>query len=179
MITINLLSPEQKQELKIKRIYLAINEIVVLVLLFSSIVAILLVGSRYFLEQQLTELIIKNAASLELNQKISLEIEGANKKISGAFEIQKNFRKWSTIIPSLAKLASDKIVFNFVKIYRQEATIEMEGTAQTRDDLLAFKAQLENSTLFEQISLPTADLLSKEKNIFHIKAKIKTDQIPQ
>ncbi|MBI5765671.1 hypothetical protein HZA71_00380 [Candidatus Falkowbacteria bacterium] len=177
MITINLLSPQQKEETKTKRIYSAIKESAMLILLFTSIIAILLVISKYMLDEQLANLILKNAVQIQASQVKNNQIIAVNKKLNTIANIQKNFVKWSGFFVKLSQMTPENIQYGLVKVYYQDAALELEGAAKTRQDLLKLKKQLENSGLFANVDLPLGDLLAKENNIFHIKAKMNLNEL--
>jgi len=177
MITINLISPEHKQELRAQRIFLALREIILLILLFTSIIAIMLWASRYFLEEQLAELITKNAQAINANQEINNRIKNLNLKIDNAAAIEGNFQSWSGLIIKLADLAPAGVSYRELKIFRQEQTIEISGLAQTRNDLSALQKNLETSNLFKQVDLPLNAFINKENNSFNLRAELNLDQI--
>lgn len=178
MITINLLSTTQKQELKIKRIYVAIKEMVMLLLLFTSFSALLLVGSRYYLNRELSDLISRNAVFIQAGREINNQILIINKKINEADKIQKDFKKWSGFIAQISDLSGSEITYTALKIYRQDYVLELNGSAKNRQSLLDFKKRLEASGLFKEINLPISNLINKENNVFIITAKIDPTKIP-
>ncbi len=179
MITLNLLTPEQKKKLKTKKIYLSLKETVMLILLFTSIIGIMLIAARYVLEQQLAYLIEKNATVITKSQETSKKIASVNEKIETADIIQKNFQNWSIFFIELAEITPKNISYDFLKIYRQQATIELEGSAKTRQDLLALQKNLQNSNIFKKVNLPLSDLLAKTDNHFRIRAELDLAALPE
>ena len=176
-ITLNLLSPEQKKELKTKRAYVIIKEIVMLVLLFACISAILLLVSRYFLEEQLAILMDKNATAIQVGEETNKQVTAINAKINTAGKIQEKFKVWSTLLIKIAAVTPDQVAYNSIKIYPEKAVLEIQGIAKSRQDLLAFKERLEKDGLFYEVDLPLANLLAKENNTFSVTMKINLDQI--
>jgi len=172
MIRINLLSPKKKEEVKLKRIYASIKDIVMLFLLFALIISIMLLGSKFFLQNQLTELLTQNATRIDAVEKISKKIILANVKINGMEKIQNNFQKMSAVFEELANITPSGAYYSSVQIYRETGIIQLRGTASTRQDLLKLQDNLNNSELFQDIDLPLSDLLSKENNSFNISANI-------
>jgi len=165
MIIINLLSPGQKKDLKIKRIYTAIKELVMLVLLFTLIIAILLLISKYVLDNQLAKLIEKNALS-SLNFKIEI-----------VSRLQKDFKKWSDFLMAFSNITPPNISYNLIKIQYENASIELRGVAKNRDDLIKLKDNLNNFNLLLNVNLPLKNLLAKENNEFIITANLALDKI--
>ena len=177
MITINLLSPNQKRELKIKRIYVAIKELVMLVLLFTSIIAILLLGSKYILDNRLAKLIERNAYTIQENMEVIRKIGSLNTKINVIDQIQNNFKEWSIFLVSLTNETPENISYDSIKINYGDALIELKGVARNREDLIKLKENLDNSKFLTNINLPLQSLLPKENNVFIIIGNLNLDNI--
>jgi Tfp pilus assembly protein PilN len=171
-INLNLLSPEQKKDLKIKRIYFTLKELVMLFLLFTAVIAAMLTISRYILEKRLTELVNKNAAHIQVGQEVNSQISALNKKINLVYQIQKQFQPWSVFLSRLTNITPPNIIYQNIKINYSTATLELQGVAKTRQDLIKLQQALDAADFLTEINLPLTDLLPKEKNLFHIQAKI-------
>lgn len=174
-INLNLLSPQQKRELKIKRIYITIKEMVMLVLLFTCISAILLLVSRYFLEEQLAMLMDKNATAIRVGEEINKKVIIINEKINNAYSIQQKFRHWSRLMIVIAEITPNNIAYNSIKIYPEKSMIELQGIAKSRQALIDFKERIGKNEFFSEIDLPLTDLLARENNSFTIRANIKLE----
>ena len=177
MIVINLLSPSQKKELKIKRLYIAIKELVMLILLFTSIIAILLLSSKYILDNRLAKLIEKNAYAIQQNMEVVRKIKSINEKIKIVDKIQLNFKQWSEFLFSLNDSTPENISYEIIRINYEDATIELKGIAKTRNDLTKLEDNLKNSNVLENVNLPLQSLLPKENNKFSIIANINIGNI--
>lgn len=177
MITINLLSPSQKRELKVKRVYVAIKELIILVLLFTLIIAIMLLISKYILDNSLAKLIERNAFTIQENRDVVNKINMLNAKIGTIGKIQKDFKRWSDFFVTLTNLTPSNISYDLIRFKYEDASIELRGIAKTRDDLTKLKDNLTNSNILENINLPLKDLLAKDNNNFTITAKVILDKI--
>lgn len=177
MITINLLSPSQKRELKIKRVYVAIKELIILILLFTLITAILLLVSKYVLDNSLAKLIERNAYTIEANRDAINKINTLNSKVNTIEKIQTDFKKWSSFFITLSNLTPDNISYDLVKVDHENNTIEIRGVAKSRTELTELKDSLSNSEIFDDVNLPLKDLLAKDNNNFTITARIIPDKI--
>ena len=178
MIILNLIPPGQKKDLKQKRIYVTIKELVMLILLFTSIVAILLLVAKNVLEEQLAYLIEKNATTIQVSQSTNRQIYAINQKITAVDKIQKDSKRWSVFFNQLAQLTPNRISYSLAKVYRQEGVLELQGTAKTTNDLIQLQKNLEDSSLFKKINLPLSDLLAKENSSFNLRAEIDLSQVP-
>lgn len=177
MITINLLSPNQKKELKIKRVYVAVKELVILLLLFTSIIAILLLASRYVLDNKMAQLIEKNTLVVQTNAAVVNKINLLNAKIDTIDKIQNNFKKWSNFLITITNLTPPNISYELIRIQFDSAALELRGVAKTRDDLTKLKDELNSLKLIKDINLPLKDLLPKDNNQFTITASININEL--
>jgi len=172
MITINLLSPQQKKDLDAKRIFIIIKKLIMLFLLFASIVAVILISARYILEQQLTSLLTQNATQIQASREINEQIIIVNRKIKNAEKIQTDFVKWSNLLIWLSDQTPEDITYNSIKISYADTILNIKGIAKNRQDLVKFKEKLEESEMLSNVSLPLHNLLAKEDNVFDIEAEI-------
>ncbi len=172
MITLNLLSTEQKSQLRMKRTYLLCKEIVMVVLLFTTIAATLLLISRYVLEQQLTELMERNILTIHTSKVTDTKIARLNKRLAIITTMQKEFYPWSNIGDELIDITPVDISYTTMRIFPKDSTIELQGVARDRQALLTLKQSLEQSTFFAQVELPLTALIERENNAFTIKAII-------
>lgn len=172
MITINLISPEHKKQLKTQRMFIILREIILLILLFTSIIAIMLWSSRYFLEEKLAELIRKNAQAINVNQDVNNKIKILNNKIDNSAVIQNDWQKWSVLVAGILELTPANIYYRNLNIFQETATVEISGQAKTRNDLLELQKKFQGSNLFKKVDIPLTSFLNKENNDFTLQATI-------
>ncbi len=172
MITINLISQEQKNNLKNIRFYIAIKEAMTLLFLFVSIITIMLWVSRYYLEQQLSDLEIANNIHIKSTEDINNKIARFNTKINDINNIQKNFTYNHKIIKLISEIVPENVTLQQVKIFNQQKTVELGGLALTREDLIKFREILEKNEKINKVELPMSSLIEKENNSFIIKLEI-------
>ena len=144
-------------------------------MLFRS--AIILVFANRFLQERLDGITAKNSSQIEVSQQINSQITAINQKINSTDKIQQNFKTWSKFITTVSNLRNNNTSYQSLAINYQNSLLEISGQSATREDLLAFKDNLDKSGLFTDIDLPITDLLPKEKNVFHIKATINLSKI--
>lgn len=178
MITLNLIPQERKIILKNNRLFIALREAATLILLFGAIISIMLWASRYYLEQQLTDLIIQNAANIQSNELTNKKITAINTKLSAIDNLQKSFLPNRQIIVAFSKLLPADISCSQIKFYRQQSLLEISGSAKNRDSLLRFKTELEQVSWIKQVDLPMDSLINKENNAFILRLEINTAELP-
>ena len=177
MITINLVPQEHKSKIERKKIYISIKEALLLILLFASIASILLILSKFYLEDQLLGLTDQNSQGIAETQLINAKIKLMNSRISEAYNIQKNFKNWSGVLAKIYAGKGDKITISSIKLLKQQSTIEIIGVAKTRTDLLEFQKRLQKNESFAKVNLPISDLINKENNGFTLRIEIDLNKI--
>ncbi|MFA6594444.1 MAG: PilN domain-containing protein [Candidatus Buchananbacteria bacterium] len=172
MITLNLVPPKQQDQLKNNRLYQAIQESLTLLFLFAAIIGILLLVSRYFLEQQLNEMITQNAANIYSNQLVAKKINALNQELSVSLGLQKNYQPVTPLISAVSYILPANVAISNLRFFRQESRIEFSGSAKTRSDLMKFKNYLDKADWLSNAEIPLSALVPKENNTFSIKANI-------
>lgn len=172
MLTLNLISLEQKKEIKQKRIFEIIKKIFgVLIIIFSTFaIALLLV--KLALQINFVNTVWSTTLVSKNSRGNNMKITDINRKISAVSNIQNDFRQWSILIENLANTAGQGISFSAVNIDGEKKTIIISGVAELREDLLNFKEKLEKSPSFRDVEFPMQNILQKENISFEIKAKL-------
>ena len=178
MITINLVPQEHKIKIERKKTYLAIKEALLIILLFASVISIMLMLSKSYLESQLADLMNENSQNVAMIQKTNDRIKSINEKINDADSVQKNFKSWSGLITALYSAKGEDISYSYLKIFRKESTVEISGVSKTRDALLLLQKNLQKMDYFKKINLPLSNLISKENNSFSIKIDLDLTKTP-
>lgn len=177
MNTLNLIPQEQKTILKNNRLYIAFKEAATLLLLFAAIMSAMLWLSRYYLEQQLSDLIIQNTANIKSNESTNKKIASINAKISTIKNIQDSSLGNRRLIEKINALTPANIQYSQIKFYRQQAAAELVGTAKNREELVKFREILNQADWIKKVDLPMNSLVDKENNSFNIKLEIETGKL--
>ncbi len=172
MITLNLLPPKHKIQVKQTSICIAIENLVAITLIFLIIVSISILISKVKLQDNYYGLIARTSLSLSETHKLERDVKEINQKLRTVGEIQDQYTKWSTFMIDLNKIIPDNIQLNLLSINKKERRFALEGIAKTRNDLLAFKKILQNFSYLSNIDLPTSSLLKKNDVNFALTAEI-------
>lgn len=176
-ITLNLLSPAQKELLRYERAYLQIRTAMWLILIFSMIISALLLVARLMLLDNYTTVLTATTLVNEKNKSIDREIANLNKNLKEVEAIQADFIKWSNVIINLNKAIPDNVEITYLNLEQKNKTFNLHGKARRRDDLLILKSNLETLPYFEEISSPLTNLLLKENVPFEFSGKIKLENL--
>ncbi|MFH1565084.1 MAG: PilN domain-containing protein [bacterium] len=181
MITLNLISPEYKKTIKIKKILrdgrnvFSYTMFIVILAAIILLIAKRLLDDNYFEAVEQATLISQNPTENKTNKEI-------NKKIKLAWQAQQDYMPWSRLIIMISKLVPDNVTIESFNVNsdvnKTEYKISLSGVAASRNDFLDFKKNLlEAKDLFEEkdIEIPLANLVEKEDIKFDIILKIKKE----
>jgi Tfp pilus assembly protein PilN len=178
-IKLNLVPPYKKEEIdKTYRSRIALRwegELFLLILLFIAT----LVSISYILKINLAavsnaeSMAEKNNKQYEAIAKYDSEIRDVNSLVSDVGKIQDGQLYWSKFMAALdVKIGAGIEVDN---LSTKNYTISMAGKADTRDNLLALKNNLDQGSCFTAVDLPLSNLVN-EKNIdFQMTFQVKKD----
>lgn len=88
-------------------------------------------------------------------------------------KVQKNNINWIPIFKEINDIIPDGIVIN--SISNEEYKIIMMGTADSRDQLINMKSEMENTQCFEEIAVPINDIVLKNDIDFKLDFKVNKD----
>ncbi|MFH1661720.1 MAG: hypothetical protein ABIA02_01330 [Candidatus Falkowbacteria bacterium] len=173
MIILNLIPKELKNKIKLKRINSLFGKINTILIIFAVIIISPLIISRFILQNKFDEIIKKTEIQeVEYKKEHATKVQNINHKINLIYEIQGDFIPWSKLINDLINKSSDNISFSYIKIDKDNKEVKIKGDALLRDDLLDFKKNLEDSSIYGEIDFPIKNILQKENINFEIGVKI-------
>ncbi|MFA6215698.1 MAG: PilN domain-containing protein [Patescibacteria group bacterium] len=175
MITLNLISPEKKQELRLTQLYLVIKNLIILVLLLTIMIGIVLLVTKAILQNYFNDVINETTLTTKYASIFNKELKEFNKQIRSVESIQKNYISWPNFFIDFAKLIPTDVKINDFTINNNKILIT--GDAKTREKLLEFKGNLEKSNLLSNVAIPLENLLKKVDVVFNVKADINLDKI--
>lgn len=173
MIALNLLPPNQKTQLKKTRLYMALENLAAIILITTIAAGILLLISKMVLQNNFYNSIVSSQIFLNKNRSLTLSIQGVNSKLKTLKNIQADFTKLSDSLIEFSKLVPQDIQLHLLYIDKVNSTINIEGNAQTREGLLGFQENLEDSSLFSKVEYPLSNLLEKQDIKFKFTAQLK------
>jgi Tfp pilus assembly protein PilN len=172
MISLNLLSPEKKQQISKEIIFISTKYLFALsFILVCSASAILLVA-EFVVQNNFCQAVSQNTLVTKEYGSLNQNVYGINRQITQLQSMQNKFVIWSNRLVILTNLTPKNIELYSVTINSDTKDINLTGNAKTRDDLLQYKANLENSNLLTGINLPIENLLEANNSYFDIKAKM-------
>ncbi|MBU4216907.1 hypothetical protein L6270_03710 [Candidatus Parcubacteria bacterium] len=171
MITLNIISPELKNEIKLKYIYRIIGKSFILIGVFLGFYAIILVSSRIVLSSYLSEVSQMNSTTNESTNNTVKAVNDVNKKLKEVAVIQKDEISWLNLLELISQNTSKDIKYNKISMDRNNG-LSLTGQSKTRDGLIKIKKFLDESAFLSDVDFPISNLLEKENINFNISAKI-------
>lgn len=171
MITLNIISPQQKEELKLKKLYHEVKNLITIILLFTILAAIIILVARNILQKEFYDLVIQNTLISQNNQKVNRQIHVLNQQLQTINKIQSEYKEYTALFTAINHLIPPGIQFYYFKNIPQ-SIIEIKGRATSRTVLLNFKQNLEKAQFIKEVSLPVSSLLERENIDFVLSFKL-------
>ncbi|MDP3986328.1 MAG: hypothetical protein U1C53_02770 [Candidatus Veblenbacteria bacterium] len=176
-ITLNLLSPAQKEYLRYEHAYLHVRTVMWLMLAFSVIISGLLLSARLMLQDNFATVLTTTTLVNEKNRTLDREITDFNKNLKEVQGIQADFVKWSSILLDINRAIPPNVEIAYLNLEQKTRVFNLNGQALKREDLLALKANLEALPYFDELSSPLTNLLVRENVTFEFTGKIKQNEL--
>lgn len=169
---INLLPPQQKKELRERRTQKAIIIWGFLLSFFFIALILGLLAIKFQLSgenifQKTTNDLAKKDLEAKQNQTIKKEILDLNRDISFISAFYQNRPELTEVLKKLIVILPPGISLNSLSFQKEDGSLHLTGLAQTRNDLIAFKENLEKEKIFSAVSFPPSNWIkAKEINFF-------------
>lgn len=175
MITLNLIPQKEKHELKLLGLYLATKNIIFLTLFGIIIIAIVLLGAKFVLQDYFNKVVDENYLSAGIGKFTISEIKIFKQDLKEIIKIQKDYQSWFNFFTAFNKLVSQGIAIDTLDISKNQ--IKISGISKNRDSLLEFKNNLDNSDLFGEFEIPLDTLFKKEDISFNLDLKFDINKL--
>ncbi|MBU2575557.1 hypothetical protein KKF64_00460 [Patescibacteria group bacterium] len=169
---LNLIPFAQKEQLKRERMFLLVYGITGILVIVIAFNAIMLTITRFILIDHFKKL--RDDSSLVNTELLKLQgnIGKTNEKIENAEKMQTKFVKYSDLLPDFTKLIPEGIVVNFMHIDSENSNFRINGVAQDRNTLVAFKDSLESASFILNLESPLSNFLEKKDIVFRFSGKL-------
>lgn len=172
MITLNLLSPYKKGRLAQLIKFLFIKEILEILILTTSLLAVTYLCSWLILNDFLSDLSQSTTLVNKSYSTFNREIVRVNRSIKEAALASKDFYPLTPKLTELINNLPADIKINFLDVSRFNNTLALSGVAKTRDALISYQNKLSQLTWLTTPRTPPSQLLEKENVSFEIRASL-------
>jgi Tfp pilus assembly protein PilN len=170
MLKLNLLPPQEKQELERSEIAHWFISFWVMILVGLIIFSLLLLGTYWYLvillkaQNELIAIEQSNVAMIKQISQMETKIEQINQNISQIYLLQKDFIPLTPILEEIAKIVPQGIYLNNFSYQASTHQVNLNGHAGQREQLLLFQKALEENPCLIELEAPLSNLL-KQKDI--------------
>jgi|GEM_PF-573687 len=171
--TLNLLSKEKRGRLEHLTKFIFIRDILEMVLLIYTVLAMVLLWSWIVLQEDSNNLAESSTLVNREYSKYNQAIREVNSDIKNLNSISQYYLPISPKLSEVINILPKDIKINALNIDRLQNNITLSGTALTREALLNYQEVLKKITWLENITTPTSQLFQKENISFEVKAKLK------
>ncbi|KKP79471.1 MAG: hypothetical protein A2271_04035 [Candidatus Moranbacteria bacterium RIFOXYA12_FULL_35_19] len=170
-IKLNLIPLEKKEEIAKKNLVSAIIKIEIFLTMVLAVFVIFLLSFNYILSLNFnsvvrTEQKDSNDGKYDKLKEYDENFKKINQKISDVALIKKSQLYWSRFFLKLNGLVFPGIAIN--SITTLDYSISLQGTSDTRDNLILLKEKLAKEECFLDINLPLDNLVDKNNISFKI-----------
>jgi len=172
MLSINLLSPQKKQEIGKQIMLVSFQYLISWILIAICGAGTVLLITKAVMQNSFNDAVAQGTLVTQeygvLNQKVHL----INQKIDFFTSIQNKFFTWSPRIAALTSLTPKNITLYSLNVNGITRNVQITGHAKNREDLLLYKQNLEQSSLVSSVNLPIENILEAKEINFNIKAML-------
>lgn len=174
-IKLNLLPPYREEEIKKNKHFRLIVRLELIMFLFVLISFVFLFGLSYILDLNLEIVSRETEFSQDKKQlddikKYDEKFSQTNLELEKISKIKKDQLYWSNLFYKINQLIPQGV--SMQDISTKDYSVFLIGKAEKREDLVAFKENLEKDNCFSLVNLPLSGLVSKNNIDFQIDLSI-------
>ena len=181
MLRLNLLPPEEREELRLESlnqvfIYYFVRIltlIIVFEILLLSILSYLAIQARAL--DRVIEQTQKSQGFVRVEE-LEKEIISANKMMQQFYSLRQNSISFSSLLEDLAEISSSEIQFISLNYDGRTQRLALDGYTLSRESFLSLREAIESDSRFEEVESPISNLVRSTDNNFRISFKIKQNQ---
>ncbi|MFA6551154.1 MAG: PilN domain-containing protein [Patescibacteria group bacterium] len=170
MITLNLLSAEQQKKARRQKTDRLLKQFALALTATTILIAAIFILAKETLQTSLSQTLETYYKS---NHTFNIRINQTNALLKFIREIKVDNRIWSELLVDITKKTPADVKISALEIDGVKRTIALRGLSLTRDSLLSFKDNLNQSKFLTGVNLPVQSLAQKENIIFVINAALK------
>lgn len=177
-LNLNLLPPSKKTSLARLVHFLLAKDVLELTLATCAILAIALVWSWFFFQNNFADLASSTTLVNRESYAYQQDVRVINKLIQDVNSASKEYRATMLTLMELIYITPKDIKINSLQLDRRNNTFSLAGSALTRTALLKYQDLLKTIPWIEEIETPVSQLLQKENINFEFKTKLKKILLP-
>ena len=177
IIQLNLISPLQKKELNLLRIYFIIKTFILGLLFITLMISIVLLVVRLTLHINFVNVIEQTTKVVKVNNEISRKVKFVNNIILEANQVTNEFNIWSKVLMPLGGYITTNSKISDLMIEQADGKITISGSSKSPEDFLELKKSLQNNENLTNIIYPENILFESADFNWIITAEINTEKL--
>lgn len=167
-LSLNLLPPQKKADLRSAGILSHAQSMVLLVLIAAAFAAVVLLAVRVVLTTNLNNLSNNTAAPDTAEfQTYTEEIKAMNSHAARLAAVTSGRNEWSKALDGIAAALPDGVTIYRIGL-RATGRVNISGLGRTRDDVLTFQRNLKDSPIFSDLQSPLTNILQRAEVKFDL-----------
>lgn len=178
MIGLNLLSPAQKDALRMRVLYALIERLMITLVFFTFLSGFLLILTKIQLSKNLTEIESRQILTAEYLT-VNDSVKALEQQIARIETLQHMAISPSSLLRDIGERTPEGIAITSLRFDIPASILEVTGVAAKRDDLLSYEASLKKSPFVKQLDSPISNLLRKTDVDFQFAIKLNADAMKE
>ncbi len=171
MLFLNLLPEKFSQEIKLRNLFQTIfRSGIVFILVLVSVSASFFMADRIL--QSFFKVVDNTNFLIQTQIEEPVDVREVNLKLSRVEDIQEKSFPWLEVLGEVSGTLPEGVFLESLEVNKEEKVISMSGVSLTRQYLVEFRNNLEESDIFLEPDLPLENILKREDINFTIKANI-------
>ena len=176
MIALNLLSPAQKESLRLRVLFAMIERLMIALAAAVLLFAILLQVLRVRLTHAYSNVVSRQLLSTEYVS-VNNEIKRLNETIGRIERIQREVVPASNLLIDVAGRVPPEVQIANLTFETRTQSLRMSGQAKTRAALLTFEESLRKSPFIKTLESPISNLFEKQNINFSFQAILEVNAL--
>src|SRR5680860_895607 len=120
MLTLNLISKELKQKIKLRNLYSFIKKTNLVLIIIIIVIAVILLIAKIILQLNFNQVVEQTTLVTKNNQDNNSKVQKINNKINFIENIQNDFIPWSSLLKTVADITPPGINLYYFKVSSED-----------------------------------------------------------
>lgn len=167
MSSLNLLSPQAKKSLRIRYLFLSLENILGTLLIFAVIISGIMIPTANKLKKIQQELKKQRAEIANHFSSYENQAQTITEQINVVNQVRAKNLPPSLVLKTINLAQNPGIIINSVR-WQENGYVQISGQAANRHDLVTFQNSLKRSQKLKDVNIPLSEFLPKENIQFSI-----------
>lgn len=176
LLSLNIIPEAYETRFRMRRTYVTARHLMLLLIIYLLFLGTVLLAARLILQREFTRIVNETSLVTADNRILEKKVEEMNDYIKDISVAEKKHEQWAPFLIKLSSAIPNGVILNTISIDEDKKTT-IAGQANTRNDLLSLKENLEALSGISGITLPLDDLVYPVDVPFKIEFTIDSDAL--